>query len=128
MLGTQLTREYSITSIKHGTRVSYNHDNRNGAIRYERYLCDLTRASSGLAPLESSLPFDVEGHKAARSHVAKQMTARLTSDVAYFAARENGAITPALRTRAPLLAYSCLQTRVRSLPGTGDFRVSFPQF
>lgn len=40
---------------------------------------------SGFAEVESALPFAVEGHPSAKSHVAREMLRRLKEDVQYFA-------------------------------------------
>lgn len=40
---------------------------------------------TGLREVESRLPFAVEGHPSAKSHVAKEMLRRLKEDVQYFA-------------------------------------------
>lgn len=40
---------------------------------------------AGFAEVESGLPFAVEGHPSAKSHVAKEMLRRLKEDVQYFA-------------------------------------------
>lgn len=39
----------------------------------------------GFAEVESALPFAVEGHPSAKSHVAREMLRRLKEDVQYFA-------------------------------------------
>lgn len=40
---------------------------------------------TGFTEVESGLPFAVEGHPSAKSHVAREMLRRLKEDVQYFA-------------------------------------------
>lgn len=50
------------------------------------FLCFVLLCSgAGFAEVESGLPFAVEGHPSAKSHVATEMLRRLKEDVQYFA-------------------------------------------
>lgn len=50
----------------------------------------LAGIGSGFAEVESALPFAVEGHPSAKSHVATEMLRRLKEDVQYFANEVRG--------------------------------------
>ena len=53
------------------------------------YLLSQNRQQQGLDPVSSEMPFDLKGHPAARSHIAKAMLARLEDDAAYYAEQAN---------------------------------------
>lgn len=59
-----------------------------------------------MVDIESGLPFTVEGHPSAKSHVAREMLRRLKEDVQYFA-KEVG-----------WHYYSDCHTRAKALVGT----------
>lgn len=65
------------------------------------------RHERGLQPVNSQIPFVINHHPAAKSHIAQSNLHRIQEDVAFYANRENQIQTPALRSffESDLLTY-----------------------
>jgi hypothetical protein len=66
----------------------------------EKYVAKRTRSDRGLQVISSKFTdaADVEKHPSSTSHVAQEMIERLTTDVSFFAERENSTGVPRLKT------------------------------
>lgn len=71
---------------------------------------------SGFSEVESALPFAVEGHPSAKSHVAREMLRRLKEDVQYFA-NEVGAVVLC----CVVLRWSCCVHAIPSFSSAAQF-------